>query len=601
MKTRSLLILFSAICLCLLCFLFSWLKVQYDPPVPIPSVPGGYYEEPVLLEFDVPAGGTIYYTTDGSTPTIKSQVYDKGILINNRSDQPNRIHAVQNVIPDWKNYEPTPDPVCKGTVIRAIYVNARGMSSDVFTQTYFVGIQPPKQGYTLSLIFEFDDFFGDNGIYVTGKEYDQWYLSDGAVENMPVANFNKDLEVMAIAEFMDSRSNILQQSICVRLQGNTAREEIKKRFTLVARPEYSGSETFQYPFFDGVTTHSVMIKGYLPDAMVYDFLQDRSLALQKSVPVRVFLNGEYLYDSYMLERFDSHYFRQYHQVEERILVKNGITDEDSLFRSEVNYYDEFMYWIEHTDFSDPDEWAAFLKEADLQSYLDFLVANYFFCNIDYNDLHNHVLWRNAPETAKKNEDTRWKWCIYDIDALAWVQNDPSRGKAYQINVFNNDFSMDMHDSAIFRSLRRNDEFCRHFVLTFMDMLNNNFSVANAEKILSKYGYSLSWTDHYFEKRPEWAVKHLAEEFGLTGTLETVMITTGNPEMGHIVVNTSQIELSDGSWSGQYFTDYPITVTAIPNDGYKFLGWKGDADTTADSVTVCVDGGVTLEAVFAGIE
>ena len=161
--------------------------------------------------------------------------------------------------------------------------------------------------------------------------------------------------------------------------------------------------------------------------------------------------------------------------------------------------------------------------------------------------------------------------------------------------------MDMHDSAIFRSLRRNDEFCRHFVLTFMDMLNNNFSVANAEKILSKYGYSLSWTDHYFEKRPEWAVKHLAEEFGLTGTLETVMITTGNPEMGHIVVNTSQIELSDGSWSGQYFTDYPITVTAIPNDGYKFLGWKGDADTTADSVTVCVDGGVTLEAVFAGIE
>ena len=159
----------------------------------------------------------------------------------------------------------------------------------------------------------------------------------------------------------------------------------------------------------------------------------------------------------------------------------------------------------------------------------------------------------------------------------------------------------MYDSALFRSLRRNEDFCRQFVLTFMDMLNNNFSVTNAEKILVKYGYDLSWTDHYFEKRPEWAVKHLAEEFDLTGTVETVTISAENPEMGCIVVNTSQIDLSEGSWSGQYFTDYPITVTAIANGGYAFLGWKGDADTTADSVTVCVDGGVALEAVFARIE
>ena len=600
MRRRSFLISVSCIFLLLICVFFDWAKTQYATPIPIPSIQGGYYEDAFWLELDAPETGTVYYTTDGSTPTTASQIYRDGIWIENRSGQPNRINAVQNVIPDWKNYTPNSEPVSKGTVIRAIYVNQLGLASDVLTQTYFVGLVPPEQGYTLSLVFEYDDFFGDNGIYVTGKAYDDWYLSGGSPEAMPIANFNQDLEVRAIAELLDQNRIVLNQPVGVRLQGNTAREEIKKRFTLVSRMEYSGSDTFQYPLFDGVTTHSVMIKSYLPDAMAYDFLKDRSLTLQKSIPVRVFLNGEFLYDSYMLERFDSHYFRQYYNTTERILAKNGVMDEESLLRSEINHYNEFYYWVEHTDFSDPEEWDALLNEIDLQSYLDFLVSNYFFCNVDYNDYHNQVLWRNAPETAKASEDTRWRWCVYDIDALAWVQNDPVRGKAYQINVFNNDFSMDMYDSAIFRSLRRNEDFCRQFVLTFMDMMNNNFSVSNARSILEKYGYTADWTDQYFIKRPECAMKHLAEEFALTGTPELLTIRA-NDTMGRIAVNTSAVTFSNGEWSGRYFTDFPVTITAVPNDGYVFIGWKGEANTPDATVTVHMDGGVSLEAVFAKAE
>lgn len=600
MKRRSFLILFSSVALLLLVPFLNWTKTQCATPVPVPSAAGGYYEESFLLEFEAPAQGTIYYTTDGSIPTQDSLVYDSGILIENRTEQPNRINAVQNITPDWKAYTPNQDPVAKGTVIRAIYVNTLGLSSDVFTQTYFVGLEPPQQGYTLSLVFEFDDFFGDNGIYVTGKAYDDWYLTDRSPENQPIANFNQDLESTAIAEFMDRNGDLLNQRIGVRIQGNTAREETKKRFTLVSREEYSGSNTFQYPLFDNVTTHSVMIKDYLPDAMAYDFLHDRSLALQRSVPVRVFLNGEFFYDSYMLERFDSNYFRQHYQVAERILVKNGITDEDSLLRSDLNYYEEFLYWVTHTDFTDPAEWAALEKEADIQSYIDFLVANYFFCNVDYNDYHNYVLWRNAPETAGSSDDTRWKWCIYDIDALSWVQNDPVRGKAYQINVFENDFSMDMYDSAFFQSLRKNETFCRQFILTFMDMLNNNFSVENAAKILSKYGYTTDWTDQYFQKRQEWAVIHLSEEFDLTGTPNNLSVIADSTK-GSVTVNTSVIDLSHGSWTGQYFAEYPITITAEAKDGYTFLGWKGDADTSNPTVTVTLNSSLTLEAVFAKVE
>ena len=119
-----------------------------------------------------------------------------------------------------------------------------------------------------------------------------------------------------------------------------------------------------------------------------------------------------------------------------------------------------------------------------------------------------------------------------------------------------------------------------------------------ETVLKEFGYDLSWQGGYFLKRPTYASQHLAEEFDLQGTLETVSITSNLPEGGSIVVNTSAVDLADGTWDGKYFTDYPITITAEANSGYRFVGWKGATDTDAHTITVAVDGGVALEAVFA---
>lgn len=175
------------------------------------------------------------------------------------------------------------------------------------------------------------------------------------------------------------------------------------------------------------------------------------------------------------------------------------------------------------------------------------------------------------------------------------------GNVVEINAFSNDFTFDLDSTTLFRSLKSSPEFRERFVLSFMDMLNNNFSPANVEKVLADYGYTLDWQDGFFLKRPAYAVTHLAEEFGLTGSLETVTVTTAHPEMGSVTVNTSLLDLSSGNWSGQYFTDYPITVTAAANDGYEFVGWKGDADGAGETVTVSVDGGIALEAVFAKVQ
>lgn len=606
MKKRIIWILVSCAALIPVMLFFSWEKKVYSAPVPEPSAWGGYYENEFTLELKAPPNGRIYYTTDGSLPTPESNLYQDGIPLTDRSGEPNHYNSIQNVVPDWKDYQPDMTPVPKGTVIRAIFVNDQDIQSEVLTQTYFIGIEPPERGYTLSLIFEEADLFGDDGIYVTGREYDDWYLSEKREEPAPQANFQKRTEAAAVAELMTPSGDILNQPLGLRLQGNSARGWEKKRFILEAKSEYSGTEFLEAPLFDGVMPHSVMVKEALPDALAADLLPDRRVGIQQSIPVRLYLNGEFWQDTYLLERYDKQYFRQYYQVENRMLVKNGMTDEDSAALNDLDYYAEFMDWVEHTDFSDPNQWAQLQKEMDVQSYIDYIAANYFLCNYDFSPYQNYVTWRPPAYLDPETADTRWRWCLYDIDAVSTVEfaiptmlfpTDVTHPA--QVNVFTSVFPQTVvrvTDSLPYRSLRNSPEFNRQFVLSFMDLLNNNFAPANVEKVLAKYGETLDWKDGYFRLRPEYAVQHLREEFDLKGTLETVTITTADPRMGSVRVNTSAIDLSSGSWSGQYFTDYPITVTAEAAAGYRFVGWKGDK--TASSLTLPVDGGLHLEAVFA---
>lgn len=394
MKRRKGILLISCLVLLAACCLFPLINRSEAAPVPEPSHWGGYYAESFVLKLSAPKNGTIYYTTDGSLPTTDSLKYRDGIRITDRTGEPNRYASIQNVVENWKSYTPDPTPVEKGTVIRAMFVSNSGITSDVLTQTYFVGMEPPKQGYTMSLIFEDGDLFGEDGICVTGKEYDDWYLSGGREEEKPEANFRKRLEAPVTAEILNAQGDVMNQRLGVRLQGNGARAEVKKRFILVARTRFGGGETLETNFYDGVTTHSVMLKQALPDGIVSELVSDRDVSTQGSIPVRVYLNGEYLDDYFMLERYDTHYFRQHYGVDDRVLVKNGVLDEDSAANTDIDYYAEFMYWVKNTDFSDPAQWEQFCKEADVQSYIDYMSINYFLCNIDFGDTYNYVLWRS---------------------------------------------------------------------------------------------------------------------------------------------------------------------------------------------------------------
>ena len=136
----------------------------------------------------------------------------------------------------------------------------------------------------------------------------------------------------------------------------------------------------------------------------------------------------------------------------------------------------------------------------------------------------------------------------------------------------------------------------------MDLLNTNYSPEYANTILQEYGEDITWSNSFFERRPEYMKKYLAKEFELTGSLETVTLYNADESKGNVQVNTVTPTMQNGSWSGEYYTDYPITVTANPSEGYEFVGWSGSIDSTEASVEVPVTtGGITIKAEFKKIE
>ena len=600
MKQRLHLLLISCAVLVVFCLFLNWFHQNAAVPMPVPSHTGGYYEDSFLLTLNAPENGTIYYTTDGTVPTVSSQVYSGGILLTDCSQEPNRFISRQNVMRNWLEYTPDTTPVRKGTVLRAVYVNHLGIASEVLTQTYFVGIPKPEARYTISLVFEEDDLFGEDGIYVTGKEYDEWYLAGNTGQPEPIPNFEKHIEVPAIAQIFDSDGEIMNESVFLRLQGASKRGWYEKRFILEASPELSGKNTFSAELFPGTATHSIMTKDSVVDAMICDLVSDRNVALQRSAPVSLYLNGEHLYDWYLLERYDKAFFRQHYDVDDRILVKSGEVPEDAF--SDINRYEELMYWVEHTDFSDPQQWAQLNKEVDIQSYIDYLSINYYLCNWDFSDDKNYVTWCSSTVEKSPYADKRWRWAIFDVDALAFTLDHYDVANAAEVNLFSCDLPYcptPVNETVFLRSLKNVPAFRQQFVLSFMDIVNNNFSPDAVRPVLEKHGRTLEgFMDGYFIKRPAYAAAHLVQEFSLTGALEEVTITSAQPHMGNIIVNTSSIDLSSGSWHGSYFTDYPITVTAVAKDGYQFLGWKGAANESSATLTLSVDGGISLEAVFA---
>ena len=99
---------------------------------------------------------------------------------------------------------------------------------------------------------------------------------------------------------------------------------------------------------------------------------------------------------------------------------------------------------------------------------------------------------------------------------------------------------------------------------------------------------------YVRHRPNSVRNHIRKYFNLSAPVELKLKKSGG---GVIILNSLTIASPD--WDGLYFREIPVTLEAVSEAGYRFIGWKGTAiDSKHPLLTINLAADTEIEAVFS---
>ena len=640
-----------------------WEKITDRKPIALPFYAGlpdpcfsqdaGFYETgfELILSSDDPAAD-IFFTLDGTEPTLSSAKYKSPLLIESPAGQPNVLSAIETIAANWEKPE---NEVTKAVVVRARAIDRRtGDSSAVVTHTYFVGADI-KQRYSLpivSLATDPKNFFDEAiGIYVNGRPYrERLRLDITEDERQKFANYNqhgRDWERPISFELFEDEGNLyLGQNIGVRIHGGGSRRSPQKTLRFYSRPEYDVDDLITYPLF-GVQAadnqsqpphpyQSFLLRNSGQDWMrasfrdnfVQTLARESQLDTQAGRPVVVFLNGEYWGIYTLQERYDEYYLARRYGIapQDAVILRQG----GVLFRGaagDENHYQGMLSYIRKNGLSDPRHYAAIQTMLDVDNYIDYLIAEIFAGNDDWPD-NNIYLWRAKTDQylpdAPYGQDGRWRWMLFDMDFGFGLQGGLDDIHENTVKVA----QQAGWGGFLFRALLENDAFKQAFINHFADQMNTTFNPGIVTVTLDRMRAELQpemeeyiqrWSANSFSAneweaevgvmrafalgRPDAVRSHIVKEFGLAGTAN--LKVWADLEKGSVQVNS--VEITPGlpgtdpltGWEGVYFKGVPITITAAPQPGYKFLGWAGSA-SKANVLTLSLQEDLELTALF-GVE
>ncbi len=335
------------------------------------------------------------------------------------------------------------------------------------------------------------------------------------------------------------------------------------------------------------------------------------MEMQQWKPCLLIINGENRGLYQLRDKINKYYLSETHeQSTENINILNA---RGEVLNGKSDMFFEFYNTLIDSAFeNDSIKTKMIENKLDVQNFFEYLTVEMYAANIDWGN-NNIKVWNitNAVDTSK------WRWILYDIDNS---YNFPGATTTYSTNSIKSFLKKINITPNIFNALMEIPKFKQQFVITFCDFLNTHLETTQSKHKLDSVsnayikGFDYQSSSKYYNVKPahfyaqldtvrtfisqrsNYMYQFLAE---LINIFETVELKITKVKNGKIKLSSSPY-VTD-KWSGKYFKDIPLTLTAIPDSGYQFVAWDEDIFSTDAQITVPMEKTTMLRANFKEIE
>ena len=531
------------------------------------------------LPEDAPEGAVIRYTTNGSEPTISSTKYTSAINISSTK------------------------------VIRAKVFCNGWLSPMSSAQSYI--FHPRSMTVPIFSVQTNDKYLNDSKIGL--------FANNNSKEDKRLHDWRRPVNIeMFTAEGEESVFNQLSET---RIQGGQSRANALKSMVFYANKRFDPDhKQFQYEFFPDQKPGVKKFKSFSLRDGGNDFgdLYFRDLIIQRTMAKNVdldwqaghtavlYINGEYMGMLNIRERSnEDNIYSNYNGLEDLDLLEIAHEKVDNVdqFIEELKEGTDDFYQAFKVFYSEKGHTLAEYEEwLDVNEYLNVIVMNFFYGNIDFPG-NNLVFWRPNDDYTGTDLPKKFRVIVKDTDfglglygrqnsyntikllydpnsdsGSAWaftepatrllknMLEDPDILKMFidKCCIFMGDFMNGKGTGETIDLIKAEamEEFVAH-----RDKYNTWSWVGNRTEITNKFNDAKKWA----EGRPNYFYQHIGSQWNL-GTPRT--LTINKTQKSNIEITFNDIKLSGSIFDGKYFKDRTISLSATATEeGKTVTGWK----------------------------